>query len=170
MKLISQYSGKPLNVVTASVWKRIYELKYSDEVIMTMRFPKRFISTAIVEGFGGRWTIKKENFWKKYLLIFKSGYQLPFSVYENTFLGRKGTLKLPRGNRFTFQFGLFKKSCCVFLAADVLLIEISNKIGLKEKAEINIVEQSETLSENPWVIMLAWYLILMNKKRAAHAG
>ncbi len=170
MKPVSYYTEKKIVVSTVSFWKRIFELKYEEEFLERLSFPKKFSSTAIVEGFNGKWEIKRDNIWTRNISIYKPGYHLPFANYSGSFWGNKGQLKLPRGQYLDFQFGVFRKGCKVFTSRNTLLIEYNNKISIIDKAEIKINQKSEILDENPWILMLTWYIILQNKKRAAHAG
>lgn len=170
MKPISYYSDKKLIVSTVSFWKRIYELKFEQEVLEKLHFPKKFSSSAIVEGYNGKWEIKRDSAWNRNISVYKPGYHLPFANYTGSFWGNKGRLKLPRGKYLDFQFGIFRKGCKAFTTRNTLLLEFNNKISISDKSEIRIAAKSEVLDENPWILMLTWYIILQNKKQAAHAG
>jgi hypothetical protein len=170
MNPVSYYADKKLYVSTISFWKRIFELKYEEEFLERLSFPKKFSSTAIVEGFNGKWEIKKESIWNRNISIYKFGYHLPFANYSGSFFGNKGQLKLPRGQYLNFKFGVIKKGCQVYNSRDTLLMEFNSSISLTSKSKVTILQKSELLDEYPWILMLTWYLILQNKKRAAHAG
>jgi len=170
MKPASYYAGNILDVITSSFWKRIYELNFAGEVLMKMYFPQKFSSAAIVEGFDGKWEIKRKSIWTRNLNIFKPGYQLPFSEYKSNLWGTKGTLNLSHGKKLILNCGTFKKDCKVFTQKSVLLFSLNTKFSLKDKAVINFAAQSDLLDENPWVLMFAWYVVLMNKRHASYAG
>jgi hypothetical protein len=170
MKSVSYYADKKLYVSSASFWKRIFELKYEEEFLERLSFPKKFSSIGVIEGFNGEWKIKRDSMWNRNLSIYKHSYHLPFANYSGSFFGNKGQLKLPRGQYLNFQFGLFRKGCKVYSKQNVLLIEYKNSISITTKTEVALIQKSEILDENPWILMLTWYIILQNKKRAAHAG
>ncbi len=170
MKTPSAYSGKNLEIVTVSFWKRIYKLKYSEEVLATMYFPKKFSSYAIIEGFGNKWEVKRKSIWTRNLLIFKYGNHLPFSEYESNIWGSRGIINLSRGKKLHLKYGVLKRDCRIFASNNNMLIELKSAISLQGKAVINIREESGMLDENAWVIFLAWYIVLMNKRRTARGS
>ncbi|MBK7501019.1 MAG: hypothetical protein IPI19_18555 [Ignavibacteriales bacterium] len=41
-----------------------------------------------------------------------------------------------------------------------------NKLSLKEKNVVTIQKTSSLIDENPWVVMIIWYLILENRRNS----
>lgn len=174
MKLISDYTRANLNIVQLSIFKRIYELTSDNELLLKMHYPKTFSSLAEVEGFDGKWRIKKPSFWKSTLEVFQKDNDLPFATYRGSFWGREGVIELPKGEKLNCKFNLWKSLFQIYTSSGALLLSIKTKISVKvrllkgTKAEVIIEKKSELLDKHPWIIMIVWYNILESNRRAVH--
>lgn len=174
MKLFSDYIGKNFRIVQPSIFKRIFELRTDDELLLTMHYPKTFSSLAEVEGFDGKWKIKKASFWKSTLQVFQKDNDLPFATYRGSFWGREAIIELPKGEKLNCKYNLWKSLFQISSSTDGLLISIKTGIPAKirllkgTKAEVVIEKKSELLDKHPWVVMLIWYKILESNRRAVH--
>jgi len=167
MRLLSSYIGEDLILLQLSFFKREYEFRYSNELLAKMYFPKFFSLTAVVEGFEEKYEIIRPSFWKSEIAIRKFGYDLTFASLRTNFFKTKGSIDLQNGKKLNLKFGAFKKSCQVFSEVDELLLTFQNKLSLKEKNVVTIQKTSSLIDENPWVVMIIWYLILENRRNGA---
>ncbi len=167
MRLLSSYLGEDLILLQLSFFKREYEFRYSNELLAKMYFPKFFSLTAVVEGFEEKYEIIRPSFWKSEIAIRKFGYDLTFASLRTNFFKTKGSIDLQNGKKLNLKFGAFKKSCQVFSEVDELLLTFQNKLSLKEKNVVTIQKTSSLIDENPWVVMIIWYLILENRRNGA---
>ncbi|MDP2366389.1 MAG: hypothetical protein Q8M94_21760 [Ignavibacteria bacterium] len=164
MKKNSEYIGEDLILIQPSFFKREYEFRSSNQLLAKMYFPKFFSLTAVVEGFDDKYEIIRPSFWKADIAIKKFGYDLTFAALTTNFFRTKGSIDLQNGKKIHLKFGAFKKSCQVFSEMDELLLIFQNKLSLKEKNVVTIQKSSALIDENPWVVMMIWYLILQNRK------
>jgi hypothetical protein len=165
MKKLSDYLGEELTFRQTSIFKREFELFSANELLAKMSFPKFFSSTALIEGLEEKYEIKVLSFWRTDIGIFKQGYQMPFAKYSQlNFLGFKGMIELPRGEKLILKFGSFKKSCQILNSSEELLITIRNKISFKEKNSVVIEKRSEVMDQNSWIIFMAYFKILQQTK------
>jgi len=167
MRLLSSYIGEDLILIQPSFFKREYEFRSSSEILAKMYFPKFFSLTAVVEGFEEKYEIIRPSFWKTDIAIRKFGYDLTFASLTTNFFKSKGSIDLQNGRKLNLKFGAFKKSCEVFSEMEELLLMFQNKLSIKEKNVVTIQKPSSLIDENPWVVMMIWYLILENRKNAA---
>jgi hypothetical protein len=174
MKLISDYIGKNFRIVQPSIFKRIFELNVDNELLLNMHYPKTFSSLAEVEGFDGKWKIKKAGFWKSTLQVFQKDNDLPFATYRGSFWGREGVIELPKGEKLNCKFNLWKSLFQIYTSSGILLLSIKTNISVKirllkgTKAEVTIEKKSDLLDKHPWIVMLVWYKILESTRNAAH--
>jgi hypothetical protein len=170
MKSLSKYYGEELILTQPSFFKREYVFRSANELLAKMCFPKFFSMTAVVDGFGEKYEIIRPSIWKSEIAIKKFGYDLPFATLRSLNLFRtKGEIDFQNGKKILLKFGAFKKSCQVFSQSEELLLLFQNKLSLKDKNSVTIQNPSELIDENPWVIMLIWYLILENRRRNSAA-
>jgi len=121
----------------------------------------------MVEGFEEKYEIIRPSFWKSEIAIRKFGYDLTFASLRTNFFKTRGSIDLQNGKKLNLKFGAFKKSCQVFSEVDELLLTFQNKLSLKEKNVVTIQKTSSLIDENPWVVMMIWYLILENRRNGA---
>jgi len=170
MYSLSNLAGETLSFNQPSLVKREFELETSKGVLATMVFPKLFSSRVVVEGFDGKWEFKSLSIWQRELGIFKLGYQMPLAKYLSNFWRTKGTIELPKGARLNCQAGRFKKPFEVYSSKEKLLLSYSNKFAIKGRTSVTIVERSEIIDNYPWIVLLGWYVVLMNRKGRARAA
>ena len=167
---LSNLVGETLAFNQPSLMKREFELVSSKGVLAIVIFPKLFSTRVVVKGFDDKWEIKSLSIWQKEFGIFKYGYQLPFAKYIANFWKTKGTVELPRGARLNCKTGQFNNPFDVYSSKGKLLLSYSNKFVLKGKTTVTINERSEIIDNYPWIIMLGWYIILMNRRGRARAA
>jgi hypothetical protein len=167
MTPLSKYIGEDLILIQPSFFKREYEFRSSDQLLAKMYFPKFFSLTAVVEGFEEKYEIIRPSFWKSEIAIRKFGYDLTFASLTTNFFRTKGSIDFQNGKKLNLKLGAFKKSCQVFSETDELLLLFQNKLSFKEKNTVTIQKSSSIVDENPWVVMMIWYLILENRKNDA---
>jgi len=167
---LSNLAGETLTFNQPSLIKREFELETPKGVFATMVFPKLFSSRVVIEGFDEKWEIKSLSIWQRELGIFKYGYQMPLAKYASNFWRTKGTIELPKGARLNCKAGRLKKPFDVYSSKGKLLLSYSNKFILKGRTTVTITERSEIIDNYPWIIMLGWYIIIMNRKGRARAA
>ena len=156
-----------MQIVQPSIWKRAYELRTPENVLMTMSFPKLFSSNAIVEGFGEVWEFRKPSIWRSNLEIKKQHNQLPFAKFIVEKWGRGGTFELPNGDRIEYVFGIWKGKNELYSQQKIKLVSF-NRVSLWKSVQNVVVEhESELLEKNPWIIMVVYYQMLERRQHAA---
>lgn len=170
MKTLSQYSNEHLQLAQPSIWKRVYELRTPDAVLLTMTFPKLFSSLAIVEGFGEAWEFKKPSIWKSDLDIKKRNTHLPSAKFIAPKWGRSGTFELPNGERFEYVFTMLKSTDELFTPKKIRLISLKRESLWKSSLLVTIEnnsDQLDLLNKHPWIIMVMYNQILQRRQSAA---
>lgn len=170
MKRTSDYIGLELFIFQKSIWKREFEIKYENELIGFLRYPKIFSDLAEIEMHDSKLEFYRTSIFSRNVDIRKKGYQNPFAHFKSNFWGNKGILELPRGIRLQMKFGLMKKIAEVFYNERDLLFTIYSKLSLKEKSKIVIEQRSEIIDDYPWILILAFYLAQLRKRNSAAAG
>lgn len=168
MKPLSKHIGEDLILIQPSFLKREYEFRSPNEMLAKMFFPKWYSQMAIVEIFDQKYELFRPSFWKTDIAIRKYSYDLTFAILKSSnFFRTKGEIDLQNGKKVLLKFGSFRKSCQVFSESQELLLTFQNKLSIKDKNTITIEKSSALIDENPWIIMMIWYLILENKRRGA---
>jgi hypothetical protein len=166
MKALSDYIGEELILVQPKRLKRNFELTSSTEVIQRMTFSGIFRTNALITDSNCSWEIKSASWWSHNLEVFKESYQMPLTLYTSNIFRTKGFLNLDHGEKLVFKFNWFKKSFFVFNSKDELLLVYSRKwYFLKSVFSATIKQKSILLDENPYLIMLGFYIFIENTTR-----
>jgi len=169
VKPLSHYLDRPLRLVQPSVWKRVFELRAGETVLMTMRFEKWYNTLPYIEGFGETWLLSKPSFWRSSLDVTKKGSQLPFARFVAGKWGRGGTFELPNGERVQYTFDLWKMNGVNELLTpnSVRLAAIAKESIWKGHFTVTLDRPSELLDRHPWIIMTVYHTIQERRSRAA---
>lgn len=169
VKALSQYLDRPLRLVQPSVWKRVFELRAGETVLMTMRFEKWYSTHPFIEGFGGTWLLSKPSFWRPTLDVTAKGSQLPFARFVTGKWGRGGTFELPNGERILYTADPWKMNGAheLFTPNTVRLASIRRESVWKSVLTVTIDRSSELLDRHPWVLMVVHHIVQERRSRAA---
>ncbi len=167
---LSQLTGKTLVLTQPSIWKKYFEIRSEDEVLGKIIVSGLFGSRIQANIMGGEWEIYYPRFWKSGINIREKGRENSFASYSQKFFSKEGTIFLPKGQRLKLKFGIFRSHYGIYTTSGISLASIKDKFGFKSKTLINIENSSEFLDKYPWVIILAWHLIMKRKQAAAAAG
>jgi len=167
---LSNFVGETLTFNQPSRLKREFELVSSKGVLATMVFPKLLSTRVILEGFESKWEIKQLNILGREFGVFKYGYHLPLAKYVSNFWRTKGTIELPKGARLDCKAGKLKNPLDVFSSKGKLLLGYSNKFSIKNRTTVTINEKAEIIDNHPWLILLGWYVVVMNRRGKAHSA
>jgi len=165
-KTILQYTGKTLEFIQPSVFKKHYLLQYEEEQVARLDLPRTFSMNAVFSLFDKKWEIKQISFWKSTFGIYKFGYELPYAQYKGNLFG-KGLIELPKGVKLKVNVGLWKGITNVYEKESKILFSVNSKSGLKEKLLISIPGSNELLHEYPWLIILICYLSIIRRHTAS---
>ncbi len=167
--MLSDYIGKKLEYRQISFFKRHYELKYDEIILVTTQITGFFGQSVIVSIAGKGWEIYKPSFWKSEIAVRPKGYEMPIASFTKKSFGKTGTIELSKGNSLKILFPTFKPKIEIQTAEGIILISIKFKFAFIEKAEILIENKSEILDENPWIIPLVIFVAIENRHRTIAA-
>ncbi|MDP1677255.1 MAG: hypothetical protein Q8L88_10370 [Bacteroidota bacterium] len=170
MKSFSQYRTEKVQLVQPSIWKRIYQLRTAETVLLTMTYPKVFSSLAIVEGFGEIWEFQKPKWWRSNLDIKKQHNQLPFAKFIVGKWGSGGMFELPNGERIEYVYELWKNKNELFSQQKIKIISLKRESLFKTALNVTIEHESELIDKNPWIIMIVYDQILSRRQAANGAA
>lgn len=171
MKSLLSFIETPLQWVQPSAFKPAYELRSGDDCLLVVRFPKFFSTAVIVEAAEGNWEMKRVGFWRQRIEIRREGDHLAFATCTmKGWAGNKGIVELPKGRRVSITSSWRTWRYEVASATGEPIMVLTNKIGFKPKAELTLHAKGASYPELPWITALVWYLVLLARRRAGHAG
>jgi len=165
MKSLSELAGETLIIRWPSMLQNYYELRHYKEVLGTIKPEGLFNTRKSVNIFSSQFEFYRPNFFSSEFAIKEALKELPYAKYRNDGFKFRGTVYLPRGDRFKLIFRFFKGT--FYIQTDNLQIIASFKysIAVGERTMVKIEQKSKLLDIYPWIIFLAWYLAVYRKMR-----
>jgi hypothetical protein len=170
MRTIAEVADQELVWVQPARLKQTFELRTGDEVVATLQFQRASLATGEVAG--QQWTFKREGFWHPQVTVRVAGSDANTAVFKPAWTGG-GTLELPQGRLLRFGAANFWHSQWDWSDPNgTPLVHFKSHAGLlKTEGEVGIEPGAAALPEQPLLVVLGWYLlILFARDSAAGAG
>jgi hypothetical protein len=170
MEKMSIVQGIPLHFVQPKSLERCYELCSEEKHFGTLSLEKAFGTLATAEVAGDKWTFKRVGFLNTRVTIRHSDNDADLAIFWPKFAGG-GWLELSNGNKFQWKSTNFWSSTWAFVDAQNTIV-FTMKPGnekfafsdlFKTQAVIEIGAPAAGLSELPMLLMLGWYLMVMQQ-------
>lgn len=164
MKVLSDLAGETLIIRQPSMLQNYYELRHYEEVLGTIKSDGLLNTQRLVNIFSNQFEFYRPNFFSSEFAIKETLKELPYAKYRNDGFKFRGTIYLPKGQRLKLFFRFFKGTFSI--QTDNLQILASFKYYISiERTTVKIEQKSKLLDTYPWIIFLAWYLVVYRKLR-----
>jgi hypothetical protein len=174
MEALSTAIGSKLFWAQPKTLERQFELRTEGCLFGTLRFEKALGTLATASSAAGRWTFKRAGFMNPRVTIREAGRDADLAVYWPKLWGG-GVLECANGSRFQWKSMNFWATTWGFADTREELV-FTMKPGaeksklsdlLKSQAIVEIGTPSYALAELPLLLMLGWYLMIMQQDDAA---
>ena len=165
MKSLSELAGETLIIRRPSMLQNYYELIHYKEVLGTIKPDSFFNTRRLVNIFSNQFEFYHPNFFSSEFAIKEALKELPYAKYRNDGFKFRGTVYLPRGDRFKLVFRFFKGTFYIQTDNLQILASFNYSIAVGERTMVKIEQKSKLLDTYPWIIFLAWYLAVYRKMR-----
>jgi hypothetical protein len=178
VRALSSAVGTDLCWIQPKGLGRHFELRAGDDVLAILRFETLCGSLARAESADGSWTFKRVGFFKPRVTVRKAGEEVNLAVYTPRWTGREGALEFPDGRVFSWkQTNFWAARYQITDAVGNLLASFQSGIDksklsdiFKTQARVEIDLRGRALPELPLLVLLGWYLIVLQENDAAAAG
>jgi hypothetical protein len=151
--------------------KSEYELRFGDDLVAILRFPKMLSSTAIAESGDGCWTFERVGFLKPKTVIRASGSADDLATYAPKAWKGGGVLELPGGRNVTLYTSTWGRTLGLRMESGETLLESKGRGFFRFAMDVRMYRTAAQLPEFPWMVMLAFYqAIMMRREAAAHSA
>lgn len=153
---------------------RNFELYHDETLVARLDFQSAWGSLAIATSATESWSFKRVGFFKTRVTARLSGQPDDIAVFTPNWLG-EGWIEIVGGRRYFWKSANFWASRFVINAEDGTTI-ISYKEGVehprfadwfKTQAGVYVEYPARGISETPLLILLGWYLIILQQEDAA---
>jgi hypothetical protein len=136
-------------------------------VLARIRLPRFFKTDADAEGFGGAWEFIPVGFFGNTIEIREKGHELPFAKWEKKAFKADSTISLPKGERLTVQFSMWKGTTRVLTQDNREIFLRTTKISFKKSCDIVPGVAWNTLERMPWLLLLIEHDAILRRRQAA---
>jgi len=164
MRSIIGISASPIVWKQPKMMEPAFELKYSEEVLGTLRFKNSFGSLAEGVMAEGKWTFKRQGFLKTQVTIRQDGNPGNIAVYFTNTWSQGGTLELPDGRKYQANSNFWHSQFEFTDLQEHPILRFTNIGGFKLHARLEILPAAKELPEIPWMVLLGWYLAVMTSR------
>lgn len=149
--------------------KRNFELRAGDEVVATLRFQRGTLADAEVANM--RWTFKREGFWHRRVVIRLPGSDADSGAVQLSWRGG-GTLALPDGRTVRLAAANVWRSEWIWGENhDAPLVRFESRQGfMRLEGHVDVLGRALKPEELALLVMLGWYLIVLNAEDSAAAS
>ena len=167
MRTMTALVDHTLTWVKPRIFKSDYELRFGDELIATLCFPKIFSSAAIAENGDGCWTFKRVGFFRKKTIICPRGSNTILGIFKKNTWKEGGCLELSDDRKFKAIANLWKNTIEFQTDIGETLIHTKTNGFFRFSATVQMNRKCLQILELPWMVMLGLYLIVMMRRDAA---
>ncbi|MBM4160320.1 MAG: hypothetical protein FJ217_04380 [Ignavibacteria bacterium] len=167
MRRITALVDHELTWTQPSGLKSQYELRFGNELVATLRFPKTLGSHAVAEAEDGSWRFERVGFWKTKTIIKTGESETEIAAYETNVWKGGGSLIFPNGRKYVMVANIWKSRFEFRTDADETLIEINNSSVLRLSATVRMYRKAVRIPEFPMIVLFGSYLVVMSRRDAA---
>ena len=164
MRSLLQISSSPLYWKQPKLMEPAFELKYSEEILATLKFRNSFGSLAEGTVAEGTWSFKRQGFMKTSVTVREKGKEANIAVFHNNTWSDGGTLELPDGRKYQANSNFWHSEFEFTDETGKSVIRFVNIGGFKLHAQLDLMPSAKALPEMPWMVLLGWYLAVMTSR------
>ena len=154
---------------------RWFELRAGRDVVATLGFETLCGSLAGAQSADGSWTFKRLGFFNPRVTVRRAGEEVNLAIYTPRWTGREGTLEFPDGRVFGWvQANFWATKYQITDTAGYSLVSFESGAEksrlsdvFKTQARVETGPRGRALPELPLLVLLGWYLIILQKQDAA---
>jgi hypothetical protein len=167
---IRDLAGVPLRWTQPHALTQEFELLAGGVVGATLTFRGMFGSQATGRSRDGCWTFKRLGFIATRVSIRVCETEADLAVFRNSTWSGGGTLELPDGRKCPANCNFWQTRYEIRTESDSPLVTFSRVGGLFHlSSDVEIHPDAVAWPELPWLVMLGWYLTVMQHRDAAVA-
>ncbi len=167
MKNLNEYIGQELEIVNTNFFKSNYDFKVGDTIIYSLRSLSNWGNKYEVNGANKTWEFFKQSVWSNNLLIKEKGTDSIIAEIKGSVFKSNSIINLPRGEKLNVVMNVWKSTFELQNEFGTALVSFKNKKWYSSNLIVTIQTKSEVLDKYPFVIMLAFLMVLQKRHSAA---
>jgi hypothetical protein len=152
-------------------FKSGYELRFGDDVVATMTFPKMLSSAASVQTEDGNWTIERTGFFGAKTIVRPTDSTTPIGSYTAKAWKRGGIIELSGDRKLLLRLDIWSRTMEICRQDGEMIVSLTARGFFNHRVEVRMNRSALQWPELPWLVPLAYYqIIMMRRDSAAHSA
>ncbi len=172
MKSFNELEALDLRWEQPNAWKARYELRSSEgELIAVLTRRSWWRQIAEIESLGNRWRFERKGFWRQRIEITSVGTGESPATFEYALWRQGGRLIFPDGRSLRWGSTNFWNTKWAWMTEDGTPVVGFRTGGLfKVNSEVDLDPMLAQQKSLPLLVMLGWYLILLQREDAGSSA
>lgn len=170
MKNLSEYFGRELEIVNTSFFKSYYDLKANSLTIHSLRCVGPWGNKYEVHGLDKTWEIVRPSIWGNTLQIKEKGSETVIAEIKGSAFKTSNIINLPRGEKLNIAMSVWKSTFEIQNELGTALVSFKNKKWYSSDVIVSIKTKNEVIDKYPFIILLAYLMVLQKRHNAAAAA
>jgi len=168
MRSIHHLIDHPLTLLQPKIMKLQYELRFGDEIIAKVTFPKVLSKRAEVVTADGTWTISREGFFKRTIRAIREGESTDAAVCSVNSWNGETSIVLPDGTKYVLKTNIWKSLTELKKEDGKVAVTIQAKGFWRNTTTLTMNRTAAITPALPLLVMLGIYLEILTR-RDSHA-
>jgi hypothetical protein len=148
-----------------------YELHFGGNIVATMKFPKMLSSTAVGQSGDGSWIFERKGAFNTRIIVTQTETGTQTGVFTPQPFKGGGIVQLEKGKQVLLRHNFWKSIFELTTEEGESLVQFTSHGFFRQIVDVQINRRALQYRELPWLVMLAFYIILLGRRdAAAHAA
>lgn len=143
-----------------------YELRFGNDLVATLQFPKMLSSNAVAESEDGSWEIERVGVFDTAITIRKAGHEAASATFKAKVF-KSSTVELEGGKTLELQQHIWQGIYELRADTGEPLMELKSRGFFKYFVDVKMFRKALQYEELPGLVMLVFYIMLMARRDAA---
>jgi hypothetical protein len=144
-----------------------YELRFGNDLVATLKFPKMLSTNAVAESGDGSWALERTGVFNTKITIRKIDSETPLASYTAKPFKAGGFIQLEGGMKFVVRIDGWHSTHELLTEDGESLFELKSRGFFKHFVDVKMNRRALPIEEFPSLLVFLFYVILLGRRDAA---
>ena len=144
-----------------------YELRFGNDLVATLKFPKMLSSNAVAESGDGSWALERSGVFDTKITIRRIESQTPLASFTRKAFKTGGFIQLEGGKTFKIRNDFWGQTHELMTEEGESLFELKSRGFFKHFVDVHMNRSALQVEEFPSLLMFLFYILLLARRDAA---
>ena len=144
-----------------------YELRFGNDLVATLQFPKMLSSNATAESGDGSWALERSGVFDTKITIRRIESQTPLASFTRKAFKSGGCIQLEGGETLTIRNDFWGQAHELITEGGESLFELKSRGFFKHFVDVKMNRRALQVEEFPSLLIFLFYIVLLGRRDAA---